>query len=73
MEVSFFACNDNQLTSLESSPKSVGDFYCENNQPTTLKGGPESVKYSYIIQGNKITKQEIQELLSSNKFGRIYY
>ncbi len=73
MEVSFFVCDDNQLTSLEGSPKSVDDFYCKNNQLTTLKGGPESVKYTYIVRGNKINKEEIKEFQLKGSYGEILY
>ena len=36
-----FDCRNNNLTSLEGSPKIVkGDFYCANNKLTSLEGIP---------------------------------
>ena len=54
-----FACNHNQLTSLENAPKSVGgDFYCYNNQLTSLVGAPESVGGNFYLHNNKLTSLE---------------
>ena len=40
-----FTCQNNQLTSLEGAPQSVGgDFYCHNNRLVTLYGAPKLVK-----------------------------
>jgi hypothetical protein len=37
-----FDCENNQLTSLEGAPQSVGsNFYCYNNQLTSLDGAPQ--------------------------------
>ncbi len=37
----WFNCHNNNLTSLEGSPKEVGgDFICTHNKITTLKGSP---------------------------------
>jgi hypothetical protein len=38
----YFYCQDNQLTSLEGTPKKVGgNFSCSNNNLTSLEGSPE--------------------------------
>jgi len=55
----YFNCNNNQLTSLEGSPQSVGeDFYCISNQLTSLKGGPQSVGGYFECRRNKLTSLE---------------
>ena len=49
-------CRDNQLTSLEGSPKEVGgDFYCGNNQLTSLEGGPQKVGGYFSCRSNQLT------------------
>jgi hypothetical protein len=54
-----FNCHDNELTTLEGSPREVGrDFYCGNNKLTTLEGGPNKVGDSFICANNKLTGLE---------------
>ena len=54
-----FHCSDNNLTSLEGSPKSVGgDFYCYNNSLTSLKGSPKSVGGIFNCEYNNLTSLE---------------
>ena len=51
-----FRFNDNQLTSLEGAPQSVGgDFWCGGNQLTSLVGAPQSVGGSFWCGDNQLT------------------
>ena len=48
-----FLCNTGNLTTLEGSPKYVGqDFKCNSNNLTSLKGGPEKVEGNFNCAGN---------------------
>jgi len=50
-----FKCYNNELTTLEGSPKSVGgSFWCYNNELTSLVGSPLSVKGSFRCYENKL-------------------
>jgi hypothetical protein len=52
----YFNCQDNQLTTLGGSPKSVGgSFYCNDNNLTTLEGGPEYVGRYFDCRNNNLT------------------
>jgi hypothetical protein len=52
--VSFY-CNNNNLTSLQGGPKSVGgDFYCSNNKLILLEGAPESIGGYFNCQYNPV-------------------
>lgn len=54
-----FNCSNNNLTSLEGSPQSVGeDFDCSQNILLSLKGGPESVKGDYLCGVNSLSSLE---------------
>jgi hypothetical protein len=54
-----FWCDDNQLTSLEGCPKSVGgSFYCDVNKLTSLEGCPKSVGGSFHCDVNRLTSLE---------------
>jgi len=54
-----FSCSDNQLTSLEGAPSSVGgDFSCTNNKLVTLEDAPTSVDGDFSCWNNKITSLE---------------
>ncbi|MFA9373991.1 MAG: hypothetical protein ACERKK_07520 [Poseidonibacter sp.] len=51
-----FDISDNELVSLEGSPKKVtGDFMCHKNEISSLKGGPKEVEGSFIILHNNIS------------------
>ena len=53
----YFYCSDNQLTTLEGSPKEVGGgFYCNNNKLTSLKGGPAKLGGEFNCQLNQLPK-----------------
>jgi hypothetical protein len=54
----YFLCRDNQLTSLEGSPKEVGYFNCSNNQLTSLEGCPRSVVGGFYCDNNQLTSLE---------------
>ena len=54
-----FSCSDNQLTSLDGSPTTVGGhFYCSNNLLTTLEGGPKEVGGNFFCSHNLLTSLE---------------
>ena len=54
-----FHCGYNKLTSLEGSPKWVGeDFNCSSNLLTDLKGGPEYVGMNLGVVRNTLTSLE---------------
>jgi hypothetical protein len=54
-----FDCENNQLTSLEGAPQSVGSgFYCDKNQLTSLVGAPRSVGGYFDCRFNQLTSLE---------------
>jgi hypothetical protein len=54
-----FACNYNELKSLEGCPKSVGFYFsCSDNQLTSLEGGPKSVGDSFNCSDNQLKSLE---------------
>lgn len=54
-----FDISNNELVSLEGSPKIVGgDFLAFKNEITSLKGGPKQVGGSFIILKNNISSLE---------------
>ena len=63
----YFYCSDNQLTSLEGAPSSVGGYFiCTNNQLTSLEGAPSSVGGDFECSYNKLTSFEgIHKILKS--------
>jgi len=55
----YFECSNNQLTSLNGSPKEVkGYFDCSYNQLTTLNGSPKEVKGNFYCSYNLLTSLE---------------
>ena len=54
-----FYCSNNQLTSLEGAPSSVGgDFLCYDNKLTSLEGAPSSVGGDFWCSYNQLTSLE---------------
>ncbi len=52
---SSFNCSDNQLVSLEGSPKEVGgNFRCYNNQLVSLEGAPKEVGGTFWCSENQL-------------------
>jgi hypothetical protein len=53
--------DDNQLTSLEGAPQSVGGYFsCSNNHLTSLKGAPQSVDGVFYCYNNpKLSEAQI--------------
>ena len=52
----FFICSNNNLTSLNNSPKTVGRYFsCNNNKLTSLEGAPSSVGGGFICSNNNLT------------------
>jgi hypothetical protein len=63
-----FYGDDNQLTSLEGSPKEVGgSFYCYRNQLTTLEGTPQHIGGCVYIDLDKLNSFQILWLKSNYK------
>ena len=55
----YFNCENNELTSLEGAPQSVGgDFHCYSNQLTSLVGAPQTVGMSFVCHDNQLTSLE---------------
>jgi len=55
----YFACSDNELTTLEGSPKEVnGYFSCRDNKLTSFKGAPIIIRDNFYCQNNKINSFE---------------
>jgi hypothetical protein len=54
-----FYCDNNQLTSLEGAPSSVGGYFsCRNNELTSLEGAPASVGGGFDCHSNELTSLE---------------
>ena len=54
-----FSCSDNQLTSLDGSPTTVGGhFYCMSNKLITLEGGPKEVGGAFFCNNNQLISLE---------------
>jgi len=54
-----FLCNNNQLTSLEGSPRTVSkNFHCSKNQLTSLEGAPRTVGGNFHCYNNQLTTLE---------------
>ena len=61
-----FNCSNNQLTSLEEAPKSVGlGFNCANNNLTSLEGAPQKLEYTSFLHcsDNPISEKSIKGVL----------
>ena len=55
----YFKCNNNQLTSLEGAPHTVGGYFdCEHNKLTSLEGAPKSVGQNFWCHNNNIRSFE---------------
>ena len=55
----YFWCYDNQLRTLEGSPRKVREsFYCYGNQLKTLKGSPREVGGGFWCYGNPLISLE---------------
>ena len=55
----YFFCNNNQLTSLEGSPKEIsGIFNCRDNKLTSLEGCPKEIGRDFICSNNQLTTLE---------------
>jgi hypothetical protein len=54
-----FFCGDEQLTSLEGAPVSVGgSFFCNHNKLTSLEGAPSIIKQGLLCSNNQLTTLE---------------
>ena len=54
-----FFCGDNQLRTLEGSPREVGEsFYCDGNQLRTLEGAPSEVGGVFYCDRNPLISLE---------------
>lgn len=64
-----FDISNNELTSLEGSPKKVtGSFLAHKNELTSLKGGPKEVGGSFIVLHNNITSLQNAPTLVKEDF-----
>jgi hypothetical protein len=55
----YFYCHNNQLTSLEGAPQTVGgSFSCRDNQLTSLVGAPQTVGGAFNCTDNQLTSLE---------------
>ncbi len=55
----FFACDNNQLTSLKGCPQYVSDnFFCSHNQLMSLKHCPQSINGFFHCYDNQLTSLE---------------
>ena len=65
-----FCCDNNNLTSLEGAPSTVGgDFYCSNNNLTSLKGAPSTVGGDfYCYYNNNLTSLKGAPLENQDMF-----
>lgn len=64
-----FNCSNNQLTSLEEAPKSVGlNFDCPNNRLTSLEGAPQRVGLGFDCSNNRLTSLEGAPQSVANSF-----
>jgi len=55
----YFWCHNNQFTTLEGAPKTVGGgFWCTYNHITTLEGAPKTVGTSFWCDNNHLTSLE---------------
>ena len=55
----YFSCSNNNLTSLEHSPREVsGDFSCSVNKLISLEGSPREVSGDFVCSYNKLTSLE---------------
>ena len=60
-----FYCGNNQLTSLEGSPKEVGGFFnCSSNNLTSLEGAPKKVGGDFWCYSNavKFTPDQVMSI-----------
>jgi hypothetical protein len=64
-----FSCYDNQLTTLEGAPLTVGGtFSCWGNQLTTLEGAPRTVGGTFDCSVNQLTTLEGAPRTVGDKF-----
>ena len=54
-----FNCKNNELTTLEGTPRKVGRYFdCRYNKLTTLKGAPQEIGGGFNCNHNKLTTLE---------------
>ncbi|WP_419769496.1 MAG: hypothetical protein ACNI3C_09125 [Candidatus Marinarcus sp.] len=64
-----FDISDNELITLEGSPRKVGgNFLAFKNELTSLKGGPKEVGKSFIVLRNNITSLEFSPSVVKEDF-----
>jgi hypothetical protein len=65
----YFVCSDNQLRTLEGSPREVGGgFYCDGNQLRTLEGSPRKVGGGFDCSRNLLISLEGAPEVIKGKF-----
>jgi hypothetical protein len=54
-----FSCSNNNLTTLEGAPETVGgSFWCNRNNLTSLEGAPEIIGWNFSCYNNRLTTLE---------------
>jgi len=53
-----FSCSNNQLISLEGSPKEVNGFFCHNNKLTSFQYAPKIIRGLFDCRNNNIKSFE---------------
>ena len=59
-----FYCNNNSLTSLVGSPRSVGSFDCSNNALTSLEGAPREVSGYFGCDNNPVSRETLKKIFA---------
>ena len=62
-----FYCQNNKITTLKGSPKSVGSFFCYKNKITNLKGCPKYITDDFDCRYN-ILKTNVSNIKSVRFF-----
>ena len=68
-----FFCSNNNLTSLDGAPNTVGeDFYCGDNKLTSLTGAPKTVGGHFYCNDNpgKFTVKQVRAICDVK--GKVY-
>ena len=72
-KVNGFSCSNNQLTSLEGSPKEVnGYFSCSYNELTSLEGSPKEVNGEFWCNINELTSFKFAPKIIRGEFNCQY-
>jgi hypothetical protein len=60
-----FSCDNNNLTTLEGAPQSVGvSFSCDDNHLTTLEGAPQTVGRGFFCKRNPVSEETLKAIFT---------